>query len=38
MGKRGTKIGRPNGPQAEHPNVKFRGRAAKVNPSPNNLS
>ena len=31
MGKRGTKKGRPNGPQAEHPNVKFRGRAAKVN-------
>ena len=26
MGKRGTKIVRPNGPQAEHPNVKFRGR------------
>ena len=31
MGKRGTKKGRPNGPQAEQPNVKFRGRAAKVN-------
>ena len=25
------KKGRPNGPQAEHANVKFRGRPAKVN-------